>query len=221
MKKFKRSQTSSKLKFNSNEIETKKIKSIDEKFEETIRKIANFLKQNDDNLNLNLPKLKEKKKETPFFKKKDPKIKVDYNNEIFSLDIINYIKIIELLNACKSDNETDAVMILNSIIKEGKEVPRIVNDTVLFLRDLLLFKNNAIVEDKLMYQNEEFKKLANNISRNLIYQWLDILNEASNHNGITYTYTITKIFDVIKFLNWIYNDAQMYLIRKYIKYKSA
>lgn len=91
MKKFKRSQTSSKLKFNSNEIETKKIKSIDEKFEETIRKIANFLKQNDDNLNLNLPKLKEKKKETPFFKKKDPKIKVDYNNEIFSLDIINYI----------------------------------------------------------------------------------------------------------------------------------
>lgn len=93
---------------------------------------------------------------------------------------INYIKIIELLNACKSDNETDAVMILNSIIKEGKEVPRIVNDTVLFLRDLLLFKNNAIVEDKLMYQNEEFKKLANNISRNLIYQWLDILNDSLN-----------------------------------------
>ena len=93
---------------------------------------------------------------------------------------INYIKIIELLNACKSDNETDAVMILNSIIKEGKEVPRIVNDTVLFLRDLLLFKNNAIVEDKLMYQNEEFKKLANNVSRNLVYQWLDILNDSLN-----------------------------------------
>ncbi len=59
---------------------------------------------------------------------------------------------------------------------------------------------------------------------NLLWQHLNIqgrLNEASNHNGITYTYTITKISDVIKFLNWIYNDAHMYLIRKYIKYKSA
>ena len=93
---------------------------------------------------------------------------------------ISYVKIIELLNACKSDSETNAIMILNSIIKEGKEVPRIVNDTVLFLRDLLLFKNNAVVEDKLMYHNNEFIDLANNISRNLVYQWLDILNDSLN-----------------------------------------
>ena len=93
---------------------------------------------------------------------------------------INYVKIIELLNACKSDDETNAVMILNSIIKEGKEVPRIVNDTVLFLRDLLLFKNNAVIEDKLMYHNEEFIKLAKEIGRNLIYKWLDILNDSLN-----------------------------------------
>jgi DNA polymerase-3 subunit gamma/tau len=93
---------------------------------------------------------------------------------------INYVKIIELLNACKSDDETNAIMILNSIIKEGKEVPRIVNDTVLFLRDLLLFKNNAVIEDKLMYHNEEFIKLAKEIGRNLIYKWLDILNDSLN-----------------------------------------
>lgn len=58
----------------------------------------------------------------------------------------------------------------------------------------------------------------------LLCEHLDIhgrLNEASNHNGITYTYIITKISDVIKFLDWIYKDAQMYLIRKYVKYKSA
>ena len=93
---------------------------------------------------------------------------------------INYVKIIELLNACKSDDETNAIMILNSIIKEGKEVPRIVNDTVLFLRDLLLFKNNAVIEDKLMYHNESFITLAKEIGRNLIYQWLDILNDSLN-----------------------------------------
>ena len=89
MKFFKRSQTSSKININPNDIETKKIKSINEKFEETIKKIANFLKQNDQNLNL--PKLKDKKKDAPVFKKKDSKKKIDFNNEIFNLDVINYI----------------------------------------------------------------------------------------------------------------------------------
>ena len=93
---------------------------------------------------------------------------------------ISYVKIIELLNACKSDSESNAIMILNSIIKEGKEVPRIVNDTVLFLRDLLLFKNNAVIEDKLMYHNESFITLAKETGRNLIYQWLEILNDSLN-----------------------------------------
>ena len=89
MKFFKRSQTSSKNNINPNDIETKKIKSINEKFEETIKKIANFLKQNDQNLNL--PKLKDKKKDDNVFKKKDSKKKIDFNNEIFNLDVINYI----------------------------------------------------------------------------------------------------------------------------------
>lgn len=93
---------------------------------------------------------------------------------------VNYLKIIELLDACKSENETDAIIILNNIIKDGKEVPRIVNDTVLFLRDVLLYKNNAVVEEKLMFKNESFIKLANNISRPIIYQWLDILNDSLN-----------------------------------------
>ena len=93
---------------------------------------------------------------------------------------VNYIKIIELLEACKSENETDAIIILNNIIKEGKEVPRIVNDTVLFLRDILLYKNNAVIEEKLMFKNEAFIKLANNLSRPVIYQWLDILNDSLN-----------------------------------------
>ena len=116
----------------------------------------------------------------------DQCISYSVNDEITLDDVlavsgnVNYIKIIELLNACRSENETDAIMILNNIIKEGKEVPRIVNDTVLFLRDVLLYKNNAVIEDKLMFKNESFINLANNISRPIIYQWLDILNDSLN-----------------------------------------
>ncbi|MBQ7641576.1 MAG: DNA polymerase III subunit gamma/tau [Acholeplasmatales bacterium] len=116
----------------------------------------------------------------------DQCISYSVNEEISIDDVlavsgnVNYVKIIELLNSCRSENETDAIMILNSIIKEGKEVPRIVNDTILFLRDVLLFKNNAVIEDKLMFKNELFINLANNISRPIIYQWLDILNDSLN-----------------------------------------
>lgn len=91
---------------------------------------------------------------------------------------ISYFKIIDLLNKCISENESDALVMINSMLKEGKEVPRIINDIILFLRDVLLYKNNAILEKKMMFDNEEFKKLANNISKPLIYKWLDILNEA-------------------------------------------
>ena len=93
---------------------------------------------------------------------------------------ISYFKIIELLKTCISEDESSAVILLDQMLKEGKEVPRIINDLILFLRDTLLFKNNAIIEDKLMYKNNDFISLANNLSKAAIYQWLDILNEALN-----------------------------------------
>ncbi|RIA75549.1 DNA polymerase-3 subunit gamma/tau [Anaeroplasma bactoclasticum] len=93
---------------------------------------------------------------------------------------ISYVKIIELLNACISKDETKAISLLDNIIKEGKEVPRIINDVILFLRDLLLYKNNAVLEEKLMFKNPEFMDLARNVEKSVVYHWLDILNDVSN-----------------------------------------
>ena len=90
MKSFKKSNTSKKINYNSNEIETKKLQLINQKFEETIVKIADYLRHQEQNVNL--AKLKEKKKDsTKIFKKKESKDKIDFNNEIFNLEIINYI----------------------------------------------------------------------------------------------------------------------------------
>ena len=86
MKIFKRSQTSSKINFNPEEIETKKIKTINQKFEETILKIANYLRQNEQNLNL--PKKKKKKKETSIYKKKDSKNTIELES---TKDILKYL----------------------------------------------------------------------------------------------------------------------------------
>lgn len=42
--------------------------------------------------------------------------------------------------------------------------------------------------------------------------------DASCHNGITKVFYISKIHDKIRFLNWMYADADIYLQRKYEKY---
>lgn len=114
----------------------------------------------------------------------DQCISYSVNEEISLDDVlavsgnISYLRIIELLNACISDNQTDAIMLLDKTLKEGKEVPRIANDLILFLRDALLYKNNAIIEDKLMFKNQEFINLASKLSKPIIYKWLDILNDS-------------------------------------------
>ncbi|MGM9969705.1 MAG: DNA polymerase III subunit gamma/tau [Anaeroplasma sp.] len=116
----------------------------------------------------------------------DQCISFSINEEISLDDVlavsgnISYLKIIDLLEACISDTETDAIILLDKIIKDGKEVPRIINDIILFLRDVLLYKNNAILDDKLMFKNDKFKKLTNKLTKSLIYSWLDILNDATN-----------------------------------------
>lgn len=93
---------------------------------------------------------------------------------------ISYLKIIELLSACISEEEAKAVTLLDNILKEGKEVPRVINDIILFLRDVLLYKNNAIIDEKLMFSNSSFKEFSNKIVKAHIYKWLDILNDSLN-----------------------------------------
>ena len=116
----------------------------------------------------------------------DQCISYSVNEEISLDDVlaisgnISYIKMIELLNNCANNESANCITLLDNIIKEGKEVPRIVNDLILFLRDVLMFKNNAVLDDKLMYKNADFIKLADNINKGMIYNWLDILNQALN-----------------------------------------
>lgn len=114
----------------------------------------------------------------------DQCISYSVNEEISLDDVlavsgnISYLRIIELLNACISDNQTEAIILLDKTLKEGKEVPRIANDLILFLRDVLLYKNNAIIEDKIMFKNEAFISLSSKLSKSVIYKWLEILNDS-------------------------------------------
>jgi len=55
----------------------------------------------------------------------------------------------------------------------------------MFLRDVLMYKNHANIEEKLMYENEKFKSTSSIITKSVIYKWLDILSDALNQMKFT------------------------------------
>lgn len=117
----------------------------------------------------------------------DQVISYSVNEEITVEDVlavngnVGYKDICNLINNCLAKNQTEAILSMDKILKEGKEIPKVANDLIVFLRDVLMFKNNVILEQRNMYSDEVFIKLANALSDNLIYSWLDIVNEAINN----------------------------------------
>lgn len=86
---------------------------------------------------------------------------------------------IDLVTYLKESNKEKVLEKINEIIKEGKEIPKIVSDIISFLRDILMFKNSF--GDKAIYKNENFMNLANNLDDFLIYSWMNELNLVQNN----------------------------------------
>ncbi|MCM1130606.1 MAG: DNA polymerase III subunit gamma/tau [Roseburia sp.] len=93
---------------------------------------------------------------------------------------VSYKELLKILEACLEGNGTAALKLVDHILKEGKEVPRVINDMIIFLRDVLLFKSNAILDDRLEFHNQEFIDFTKKISKTVIYDWLNHLNETNN-----------------------------------------
>ncbi|MDE6047338.1 MAG: DNA polymerase III subunit gamma/tau, partial [Anaeroplasmataceae bacterium] len=93
---------------------------------------------------------------------------------------VSYKELLKILDSCLEGNGTAALKLVDNVLKEGKEVPRVINDMIIFLRDILLFKSNAILDDRLEFHTQEFIDFAKKISKTIIYDWLNHLNETNN-----------------------------------------
>lgn len=110
---------------------------------------------------------------------------VDINDVLAVSGNVSSELLLEIINSAYLKNGGTILKLLNDILADGKEIPRLVNDLILFLRDTLLYKNNSLNSLKSIYQAPKFIELAGQISSNLIYSYLDILNELQNN--IRYT----------------------------------
>lgn len=93
--------------------------------------------------------------------------------------------ILHMLKEALESNSAEVLKSLGEIISDGKEIPRIINDVIIFLRDALLAKIGSSNSLKSAYKTEEYQVLLAKISNEIIYKWLDILNDTLNNIKFT------------------------------------
>ena len=90
--------------------------------------------------------------------------------------------LIDLIKAIKNMDPSTAMNIIDSLTNNGKEIGRIVLDLISFFKNLLLYKNvQNYNSDASIYKNEEFIKLAKELSNQRIYLFINILSEVQNN----------------------------------------
>lgn len=93
--------------------------------------------------------------------------------------------ILHMLKEALESNSAEVLKSLGEIISDGKEIPRIINDVIIFLRDALLAKIGSSNSLKSAYKTEEYQVFIAKISNEIIYKWLDILNDTLNNIKFT------------------------------------
>lgn len=85
--------------------------------------------------------------------------------------------LLHLLTYILEKKASEALKLLNEIIEDGKEIPRVVSDLVMLLRDILVEKNVVFDTERTTLYLEDFSK---KFSNDKIYFYLDILNKTQN-----------------------------------------
>lgn len=93
--------------------------------------------------------------------------------------------ILHMLKEALESNSAEVLKSLGEIISDGKEIPRIINDVIIFLRDALVAKIGSSNSLKSAYKTEEYQVFLAKISNEIIYKWLDILNDTLNNIKFT------------------------------------
>lgn len=110
----------------------------------------------------------------------------------------------ELVQAVINSDAKMALEKLSGLLAEGKDPVRLVEDLLVFFRDVLLFQKAPDLADAMERAliDEAFQTLATSADANKIYQYVTILNDAgqqmrfSNHPGIYIEVALVQLIQV-------------------------
>lgn len=110
----------------------------------------------------------------------------------------------QLAKALQEKNAGEALMLLEQLISEGKDVSRLAEDLITFFRDLLLLRSAPNLTDllELISPDERFEQLAQSFEQETLYTYIDIVSKTqqemrfSNHAKVYVESAILKMIHV-------------------------
>ena len=102
----------------------------------------------------------------------------------------------QYLTHCVQGETEEALSVLNKLLTEGKESNRIVENLLLYCRDLLMYqKAPKLIEAQVGLITEGFKELSQNVSSEQVYHLINELNETQKE--IRYSHQPTVFLEVM------------------------
>ncbi|MCB9498393.1 MAG: DNA polymerase III subunit gamma/tau [Bacillales bacterium] len=108
-------------------------------------------------------------------------------NEIISLDDVLQVSgklssdtMIKIATAIVQHDSLRSITLLDSLVKIGKEIPKILYGLIVFFKDILVIKNVGITINKVGYDSIEFKELSLKLSNSKLYEYIEILTDTQN-----------------------------------------
>ncbi|MCU7356606.1 MULTISPECIES: DNA polymerase III subunit gamma/tau [Enterococcus] len=112
---------------------------------------------------------------------------------------LTYEMMDQLLEQCLDHDAGAALTSLSAILAEGKEARRLLENLLVYCRDLLLYqKAPQLLQQKAGHLTAAFKQLAQRLSSQQIFYWIKILNETQNEVRFTNSPTIYLEVCIVK-----------------------
>lgn len=122
---------------------------------------------------------------------------VTLDNALLVTGSVTKMDLLKYLQAVVDQKTPEALEMIHKLVQDGKDASRIVEDLVEYCRDLLLYQQSPAMleETELGMLDENFKKFAQEIEPEIVYQMINILNK--QQENMRYTSHPTVYLEVL------------------------
>ncbi len=132
---------------------------------------------------------------------------VSYSNGKITLDDIykvngsvSYEELYELVKSIINNDKVKIIEFVDEIDKSGKDINKFVEEMIIFLKDVILYKNASYLSN--IKVKNDYVKLVNDLcGAKVLYEFIDVLNNTQNvikfstHSSIIFLTSILKFSD--------------------------
>ena len=111
---------------------------------------------------------------------------VAYSNGKITIDdvykivgTVSYIDLCNLLDSIKNNNKVKIIEFIDYLDKSGKETNRFISELIIFLKDVILYKNTKILSN-VNTKNSAIKSICDLFDSSDIYKLIELLNKVQN-----------------------------------------